>query len=87
MGLPVTDLFKILADFGVVFLMFVAGLETDVALMRSTVAPAFLAATGGVILPMAGGYALSRMFDSAMPRLCSSARFSLRPVSPSQHRR
>ena len=44
------------------FLMFVAGLETDVAMMRSTVAPAFWAATGGVILPMAGGYGLSRMF-------------------------
>jgi Kef-type K+ transport system membrane component KefB len=61
-GVPVADIFKILADLGVVFLMFVAGLETDVALMRSTVAPAFWAATGGVILPMAGGYALSRMF-------------------------
>lgn len=55
-------IFRILADLGVVFLMFVAGLETDVTMMRSTVAPAFWAATGGVILPMAGGYALSRTF-------------------------
>jgi Kef-type K+ transport system membrane component KefB len=31
-------------------------------MMRSAVAPAFWAATGGVILPMAGGYALSRTF-------------------------
>ena len=61
-GVAVADIFKILADLGVVFLMFVAGLETDVAMMRSTVAPAFWAATGGVILPMAGGYGLSRMF-------------------------
>jgi Kef-type K+ transport system membrane component KefB len=61
-SLSVSDVFKILADLGVVFLMFIAGLETDVAMMRSAVAPAFWAATGGVILPMAGGYALSRSF-------------------------
>jgi Kef-type K+ transport system membrane component KefB len=61
-SVAVGDIFKILADLGVVLLMFVAGLETDVAMMRSTVAPAFWAATGGVILPMAGGYALSRAF-------------------------
>jgi Kef-type K+ transport system membrane component KefB len=30
--------------------------------MRTTVAPAFWAATGGVVLPMAGGYLLSRSF-------------------------
>lgn len=61
-SLSVSDIFKILADLGVVFLMFIAGLETDAAMMRSAVAPAFWAATGGVILPMAGGYALSRSF-------------------------
>jgi Kef-type K+ transport system membrane component KefB len=61
-SLAVADIFKILADLGVVLLMFVAGLETDVAMMRSTVAPALWAAMGGVILPMAGGYALSRAF-------------------------
>jgi Kef-type K+ transport system membrane component KefB len=58
----VTDIFKILADLGVVLLMFVAGLETDIAMMRTTVGPAFWAATGGVILPMAGGYFLSKSF-------------------------
>lgn len=61
-SVSVADVFKVLADLGVVLLMFVAGLETDVAMMRSTVAPAFWAATGGVILPMASGYALSRSF-------------------------
>ena len=58
----VKDIFKALADLGVVLLMFVAGLETDVSVMRTTVAPAFWAAAGGVVLPMAGGYALSRSF-------------------------
>lgn len=56
------NIFKVLADIGVVLLMFVAGLETDLTMMRKTVGPAFWAATGGVILPMAGGYSLSRAF-------------------------
>lgn len=51
---------KILADIGVVLLMFVAGLETDVQMMRKAVAPAFWAATGGVVLPMAVGAWVSR---------------------------
>jgi len=56
------SVFKILAEIGVVLLMFVAGLETDVQMMRRAVAPAFWAATGGVILPMVGGTLLSRGF-------------------------
>ena len=58
----VATIFKILADLGVVVLMFIAGVETDLTMMRRTVAPAFWAATGGVILPMAGGYFLSRSY-------------------------
>ena len=52
---------NVLAGLGVVVLMFVAGLETDLEVMRSTVAPALWAATGGVILPLLGGAALSRV--------------------------
>jgi len=58
----IATIFKILADLGVVVLMFIAGVETDLTMMRRTVAPAFWAATGGVILPMAGGYFLSRSY-------------------------
>lgn len=61
-AVSVAKIFQILAQIGVVLLMFVAGLETDVTMIRSTVAPAFWAATGGVILPMAGGYLLSKSF-------------------------
>ena len=61
-AVSVSSIFKILADLGVVLLMFVAGVETDISMMRRTVAPAFWAATGGVILPMVGGYLLSRSF-------------------------
>jgi Kef-type K+ transport system membrane component KefB len=66
-NVSVALVFKILAEIGVVLLMFLAGLETDVAMMRSAVAPAFWAATGGVILPMAGGCALSRAFGFTWP--------------------
>ena len=61
-ALSAGGIFKILADIGVVLLMFVAGVETDLTMMRRTVRPAFWAATGGVIVPMAGGYFLSKAF-------------------------
>jgi Kef-type K+ transport system membrane component KefB len=51
---------NVLAGLGVVVLMFLAGLETDLEMMRRTVGPAFWSATGGVILPMVGGSFLSR---------------------------
>ncbi len=54
--------FGVLAELGVVVLMFLAGLETDVSMMKSTVKPAFWAAFGGVVLPMVGGCAVSRAF-------------------------
>lgn len=44
-----------LADVGVILLMFVAGLETDVAELRRVGKVAFWSAFGGVVLPMAGG--------------------------------
>ncbi len=59
-SVSVASVFKVLAEIGVVLLMFVAGLETDIEMMRNTVAPAFWAAAGGVILPMVGGALLAR---------------------------
>lgn len=44
-----------LADIGVVLLMFVAGLETDLVEMRRVGKVAFWSAFGGVALPMIGG--------------------------------
>ena len=58
-SVSVVSLFKVLAQIGVVLLMFVAGLETDSAMMRSALGPAFWAAAGGVVLPMAGGIFLA----------------------------
>jgi Kef-type K+ transport system membrane component KefB len=61
-GTSAAVVFRVLAEIGVVLLMFYAGLETDVAMMKNTVAPAFWAATGGVVLPMFGGAFLARQF-------------------------
>ena len=51
-----------LADVGVILLMFVAGLETNLAEMRRVGKVAFWAAFGGVALPMAGGIATAVLF-------------------------
>jgi Kef-type K+ transport system membrane component KefB len=51
-----------LSDIGVVLLMFVAGLETDLAEMRHVGAVAFWTALGGVLLPFVGGAAAAAAF-------------------------
>lgn len=51
-----------LAELGVTLLMFIAGLETDVAEMRRVGRVAFWSAAGGVILPFAGGVATAAAF-------------------------
>ena len=66
-GVSVADVFDVLAQIGVVLLMFVAGLETDTSMMKNTVAPAFWAATGGVIVPMFAGALLARKFGFSWP--------------------
>jgi len=59
--------FQVLAQLGVVVLMFLAGLETDVAQLRASVAPAAVAAAGGVVLPMAGGALVARLAGFSWP--------------------
>lgn len=59
------ELVKDLAELGVIFLMFLAGLETDLEQMKKVGLAAFLGATGGVFLPLVVGYAISAtMFDT-----------------------
>ena len=59
---PLSTIVRDLADVGVVLLMFVAGLETDVAELRRVGKVAFWSAFGGVVLPMAGGAAVAVAF-------------------------
>jgi len=51
-----------LAEIGVVLLMFVAGMETDLGQMRRVGKVAFWAAFGGVILPLGSGAAAAHLF-------------------------
>jgi len=51
-----------LAEIGVVLLMFVAGMETDLAQMRRVGGAAFGAALGGVILPLLSGAIVAHAF-------------------------
>ena len=58
-AVPISNVLKIMATIGVVVLMFSAGVETDTATMRRSLAPAFWAAFGGVIVPFVAGCLLS----------------------------
>ncbi|MFZ5943938.1 MAG: cation:proton antiporter [Bacillota bacterium] len=49
---------KELSQLGVLLLMFLAGLETNLSDLKSTAFPSLLTAVGGVILPLAGGTAM-----------------------------
>jgi Kef-type K+ transport system membrane component KefB len=51
-----------LGEIGIILLMFIAGLETDLAQMRRVGVAAFLAACGGVALPMTAGIGLGLAF-------------------------
>jgi Kef-type K+ transport system membrane component KefB len=53
------DVIKVMAELGVLFLMFLAGVETDLKQMMRVGRVATFAALGGVILPMALGLAVT----------------------------
>ncbi len=61
-GLDLSSIVRDLAQLGVLLLMFVAGLETDLAEMRRVGKVAFWAAFGGVVLPLVGGALTARAF-------------------------
>lgn len=59
---PLAAVVRDLADIGVILLMFVAGMETDLAEMRRVGHVAFWSAAGGVVLPLIGGAFAARAF-------------------------
>ncbi|MBK6770316.1 MAG: cation:proton antiporter [Ardenticatenales bacterium] len=61
-GEVVVEGVHLLAELGVVLLMFLAGLETDPAEMKRVGLPATGAAVGGALLPFAGGWAVGTAF-------------------------
>lgn len=60
------DPLALLAEVGVILLMFRAGLETDLVQMRQVGLAATVVALGGVLLPFGGGFALGRLFGLEM---------------------
>jgi Kef-type K+ transport system membrane component KefB len=54
-----SEIIHLLAELGVLLLMFLAGLETDLIAMRKVGVPALNSAIGGVVVPFLGGWALS----------------------------
>lgn len=64
-----TETLKLLAELGVIVLMFLAGLETDVDEFKKAGFAATLTAVGGVILPMAGGtlYSMAAGYKGFVP--------------------
>ena len=61
-SVPLLGLANDLADVGVILLMLVAGLETDLDQMRKVGTAAFWSASGGVALPMIGGILTAAAF-------------------------
>lgn len=62
------DTLDLLANIGVIVLMFMAGLETDMAAMRQVGKTSLLVAIGGVVLPLGGGLALGLAFGLEWPQ-------------------
>src|SRR5262245_14055617 len=55
-----SETLHLLADIGVILLMFMAGLETDTKALREAGKPSMLTAIGGVILPLLAGLAVGQ---------------------------
>lgn len=76
------DPLALLAEVGVILLMFRAGLETDLVQMRKVGLAATIVALGGVLLPFGGGFALGRLFGlSNLPALFVGAVLTATSVS------
>lgn len=56
------DFIHYFAEIGVILLMFIAGLETDLEQFKRTWRSAVAVAIGGIIFPFAGGYAVAEAF-------------------------
>lgn len=58
-----TEFIHIFSEMGVIILMFIAGIESDLQLLKKYLKPSFLVAILGVIVPVAMTYAVSLLFN------------------------
>ncbi|MEA4942498.1 Na(+)/H(+)-K(+) antiporter GerN [bioreactor metagenome] len=59
-----SDFLSMLSELGVIVLMFSAGLQTDIGELKKSGKAAFFIALVGVLVPLAGGYALAAAFNN-----------------------
>jgi len=55
-----------IAEFGVIFLLFSAGMETDFRQLKSMLKPSLLISVLGVVVALGGGFALALVFSRAL---------------------
>lgn len=59
-------LLQLAAEFGVILLLLLSGIDVDVALVRQKARPALLVALGGVLVPFLAGYGLALVLPHAL---------------------
>lgn len=67
-----TEFINQTAELGVIVLMFTAGLETDIKDLKKTGKASFVVALLGVLVPLAGGFAVAHLFGEGDPNLPAS---------------
>ena len=60
-----TRFLSMMAELGVIFIMFMAGMETDLNQLRQTGKASILIAAFGVVLPLGGGFLVSGAFNGS----------------------
>ena len=68
-----TNFLSDVSEIGVIVLMFVAGLETDIVELKKTGKASFIIALLGVLVPLGGGFVLAHIFNEGDPTLGTSA--------------
>lgn len=58
-----TEFIKQIAELGVIILMFMAGLETDISELKNSWKPSFLIASFGALVPFIGGFLVATAFN------------------------
>lgn len=67
-----TDFLSEVSEIGVIVLMFIAGLESDIVELRKSGKASFIIALIGVLVPLGGGFLLAHVFNEGDPSLTAS---------------
>lgn len=64
-----TEFINTLAELGVIILMFIAGVETDMKEMKNTGRASLVIAVFGVVIPLAGGFIITAIFNNDLHQM------------------